>query len=164
MRLLFFAYFVIEVLAFIVVARLIGLGWAFLAVFALSVLGGVGANIALRNSLTRAAGGRNSLGRFAGDSAILAAGWILCILPGFVSSLVGLALIFPPTRALVRRSLTAKATKAVEDFSMRVYAASPVSRRDEATREMRRLVGPLFGSSALRWLACRWAGIEKPSR
>ena len=129
MRLLFFAYFVIEVLAFIGVARLIGLGWAFLAVFALSVLGGVGANIALRNSLTRAAGGRNSLGRFAGDSAILAAGWILCILPGFVSSLVGLVLIFPPTRALVRRSLTAKATKAVEDFSMRVYSASPVSRQ-----------------------------------
>jgi hypothetical protein len=29
--------------------------------------------------------------------------------------------------------------------------ASPVARRDEATREMRRLVAPLFGSQALRW-------------
>jgi hypothetical protein len=28
---------------------------------------------------------------------------------------------------------------------------SPVARRDEATREMRRLVGPLFGRGALRW-------------
>src|SRR5260370_25879037 len=29
--------------------------------------------------------------------------------------------------------------------------SSPVSRRDEATREMRRLVGPLLGKEALRW-------------
>jgi hypothetical protein len=29
--------------------------------------------------------------------------------------------------------------------------ASPVARRDEGTREMRRLVGPLFGAQALRW-------------
>jgi len=29
--------------------------------------------------------------------------------------------------------------------------SSPVSRRNEATREMRRLVGPLFGNHALRW-------------
>ncbi len=29
--------------------------------------------------------------------------------------------------------------------------SSPVSRRNEATREMRRLVGPLFGNNALRW-------------
>src|SRR5262245_58717169 len=29
--------------------------------------------------------------------------------------------------------------------------ASPVTRRHEATREARRLVGPLFGRGALRW-------------
>jgi hypothetical protein len=33
--------------------------------------------------------------------------------------------------------------------------APPISRRDEATREMRRLVGPLFGPEALRWLDAR---------
>ena len=40
--------------------------------------------------------------------------------------------------------------------------ASPVSRRDEATREMRRLVGPLFGNDALRWFDSRseeWRGF-----
>src|SRR6185369_18014248 len=40
--------------------------------------------------------------------------------------------------------------------------ASPVSRRDEATREMRRLVGPLFGTDALRWFDSRseeWRGF-----
>src|SRR5690242_19166496 len=29
--------------------------------------------------------------------------------------------------------------------------SNPISRRNEATREMRRLVGPVFGNNALRW-------------
>src|SRR3990167_5547212 len=40
--------------------------------------------------------------------------------------------------------------------------ASPVARRDEATREMRRLVSPLFGRDALRWFDSRseeWRGF-----
>jgi hypothetical protein len=40
--------------------------------------------------------------------------------------------------------------------------ASPVSRRDEATREIRRLVSPLFGRDALRWFDSRseeWRGF-----
>lgn len=40
--------------------------------------------------------------------------------------------------------------------------ASPVSRRDEATREMRRLVQPVFGRDALRWFDSRseeWRGF-----
>jgi hypothetical protein len=40
--------------------------------------------------------------------------------------------------------------------------ASPVSRRDEATREVRRLVSPLFGRDALRWFDSRseeWRGF-----
>jgi hypothetical protein len=41
--------------------------------------------------------------------------------------------------------------------------AAPVARRDEATREMRRLVGPLFGGEALRWFDTRseeWRGMN----
>lgn len=40
--------------------------------------------------------------------------------------------------------------------------ASPVSRRDEATREMRRLIHPVFGRDALRWFDSRseeWRGF-----
>lgn len=126
MRLLFFAYFLVEVLAFIGVAQIIGIGWAFLAVFALMILGGIGANIALRNSLRKAAEGRSSLGTLAGDSAILVAGWVLTIIPGFVTSLIGLFMVFGPTRAILRRSLTAKTRRAVEDFGVRAYSASPM--------------------------------------
>jgi hypothetical protein len=41
--------------------------------------------------------------------------------------------------------------------------ASPVARRDEATREMRRLISPLFGRDALRWFDTRseeWRGMS----
>ncbi len=40
--------------------------------------------------------------------------------------------------------------------------AAPVARRDEATREMRRLVAPIFGNDALRWFDTRseeWRGF-----
>ncbi|QPK84179.1 FxsA family protein [Corynebacterium qintianiae] len=127
MRLLFFAYFLVEVLAFLGVAKLIGIGWAFVAVFALMVLGGIAANVALRNSLRKAAEGRSSLGTLAGDSAILVTGWVLTIIPGFASSLIGLLMVFGPTRAILRRGLTARARRAVEDFGVRAYSASPMS-------------------------------------
>jgi hypothetical protein len=45
--------------------------------------------------------------------------------------------------------------------------ASPVSRQHEATREMRRFVGPAFGSDALRWFDGRseeWRGATAHSR
>lgn len=45
--------------------------------------------------------------------------------------------------------------------------ASPVSRRDEATREMRRLIGSLFGRDALRWFDQRseeWRGMGASAR
>jgi len=41
--------------------------------------------------------------------------------------------------------------------------APPVARRDEATREMRRLIGPIFGGDALRWFDARseeWRGMN----
>jgi hypothetical protein len=43
---------------------------------------------------------------------------------------------------------------------------SPVARREEATREMRRLVGPVFGNDALRWFDERseeWRGLASLS-
>jgi hypothetical protein len=46
-------------------------------------------------------------------------------------------------------------------------SGAPVSRRDEATREMRRLVGPLFGGDALRWFDRRseeWRGLGSLGR
>lgn len=123
-----FAYFLAEALAFFAVSKLIGVGWALFWIFGLMAIGAVCAGISLRGALARAAQGRSSVEQFAGDSALLLTGWVLSLIPGYVTSVLGLLLIFGPTRALVRRSLTAKLQQRVEDFGLRVYNASPMSR------------------------------------
>ena len=127
MPLLLFAYFAMEVLAFIGVAKLIGVGWALLAILALMALGAFCASVSLRSALVSAAEGRSSISKLAGDSALLMVGWMLAIVPGFVTSFVALLLIFPPTRALLRRSLTANVQRSMENFSTRVYESSPLA-------------------------------------
>lgn len=127
MPLFIFAYFLIEALAFFGVAKLIGVGWALLAIFALMFLGGALASLALRGTLVNAAEGRSSLGRVAGDSALLMTGWLLCIIPGFVSSLLGFLLIFGPTRGFLRRFIRARTIRSMENFGVRVYNTSPLS-------------------------------------
>jgi UPF0716 protein FxsA len=47
------------------------------------------------------------------DGMLIAAAGVLIILPGFVSDAVGLLLLLPPTRALVRRRILASAAKRV---------------------------------------------------
>ena len=127
MPLFIFAYFFIEALAFYGVAKLIGVGWAMFAIFALMLLGAVLASVSLRGALAQASQGRSSLGRLAGDSALLMTGWLLSSIPGFVTSAVGLLLVFGPTRALLRRVITNRAMRSMEEFSVRVYNASPLS-------------------------------------
>lgn len=128
MPLLMFAYFAVEMLAFWGVAKAIGVGWALLLVLALMALGAFAASLSLRAALARAAQGRSSVGRLAGDSALLLAGWALCVVPGFVSSVVGLLLILPPTRALIRGVLSARVRRNIEQVGMRVYESAPMSR------------------------------------
>ncbi|MGX0629626.1 UPF0716 family protein affecting phage T7 exclusion [Corynebacterium afermentans] len=105
------AYFVVEALAFFLVAKAIGVGWALLAIFVLMIAGGAAASMALRNSLLQAAHGRSSVGKLAGDSALLIGGWTLSVIPGFVTSLIGLPLVFGPTRALIRKTMTKRARR-----------------------------------------------------
>jgi UPF0716 protein FxsA len=44
------------------------------------------------------------------DGVLVLTGGILLILPGFISDVVGLVILFPPTRALVRRVLRKRFT------------------------------------------------------
>lgn len=129
MPLALFSYFLVEALAFYGVAKLVGVGWALFWIFALMVLGALLAGLSMRSALVQAAHGRSSVSKLAGDSALLLVGWVLSVVPGFATSIAGLLLIFGPTRGLIRRSLTAKVQRDVEDFSARVYNASPMARR-----------------------------------
>lgn len=121
-------YFLVEALTFFLVAKAIGVGWALLAIFALMVLGGALATFTLRGELAKAARGRTSMGKLAGDSALLMVGWAFCIIPGFMSSLLGLLLIFTPTRALLRNHLSRSLRQRIESFGIKMYESTPMSR------------------------------------
>lgn len=129
MPLLLFTYFVVEVLAFLGVAKLIGVGWAFLAIFLLMILGGLVSAMSMRSVLTSVAQGGESIGEFAGDTALLIAGWAMCVVPGLVSSLFGLLMVLEPTRTLMRRGLTTRVRKDLEEFGMQIYNASPMAQQ-----------------------------------
>ena len=123
------AYFLIEALAFWGVSQLIGVGWALVGIFALMLIGGLTASSALRSELERASAGSGTVGQFAGGTALVAAGWALAILPGYVTSITGLLLLIRPVRELVRKSMANSLRKRIEDFGVQVYDASPLKRR-----------------------------------
>lgn len=94
-----------EVAVFALVAAHLGLAWTILLALATSALGG----LLLARQGTRAlaelrerAQLRQDPGRALGDAALVAAGGVLMLLPGFLGDLLGLLCLLPFTRALPR--------------------------------------------------------------
>lgn len=121
-------YLLIEALTFWAVTSWIGVGWALVALFATMFLGTMLAAAELRRVSRLAAAQRLTPGRAAGDYGLLAVGGILSGLPGFATSAIGLLLILPPTRALIRAGLAARLQKMVEDLGVRAFEATSAQR------------------------------------
>ncbi|AKK08748.1 FxsA family protein [Corynebacterium testudinoris] len=121
-------YLVIEALAFWAVASWIGVGWAILTVFALMAISLILAGVEMRRVSRAAAAQKIGPGRLAGDYGLLTAGAILGGIPGIVSSILGLLLIFAPTRGLIRQVLAVKLVKTVEDLGVRSFEATNAGR------------------------------------
>jgi len=106
--LLFIAVPIAELAVIIWVGREIGVWWTVLLLIADSVLGSV-----LMRAQGRAAWRRFNAAVQAArvpareviDGALVIFGGALLLTPGFLSDLLGLTLLIPPTRALVRRAL-----------------------------------------------------------
>jgi UPF0716 protein FxsA len=98
-----------ELAVFVLVASWIGVGWTILATLATGALGvillGRQGTKALADLRERARS-RRSPGRELGDAGLVAAGGLLMVLPGFLTDLVGLLCLLPPTRGLVRAVLS----------------------------------------------------------
>ncbi|MBC3194599.1 FxsA family protein [Pseudonocardia sp. C8] len=108
-------YVVLEVAAIAALVAWIGLGWTLLVLLAGSVLGlllarseGARAARALATAMQR--------GRLAHEEAtdglLIAIGGVLIFLPGLISDVLGLALVFPPTRGIARRRMVRAAERA----------------------------------------------------
>jgi UPF0716 protein FxsA len=109
---LFVLYAVVELAVVVALASTIGLGWTVLLLLA-AFLGGITlAGSQLKRQLARLRSGlTNQQARAASDSALVALGTVLVVMPGLVSTAAGLLLLFGPTRAAARPLLKAMAVR-----------------------------------------------------
>lgn len=97
-------YLILEIAAVLLVGSWIGVGWTLLALVASSVIGVL---IARREGM-RAFGavrGRGGGAPELTDGLLIGLGGLLFVIPGFLSDLVGLTLLFPPSRRAIRNRM-----------------------------------------------------------
>lgn len=109
-------YLLIELVTFIALGWAIGFGWALLVVLGLFILGIAVAMWQMRSLATRVTQRTDRPGALTGDAALSCVGAVLVALPGIVSSVLGLLFLLPPTRSLLRRSISARAQRALQNF------------------------------------------------
>jgi UPF0716 protein FxsA len=108
----------IELVVAIMVGRVIGAGWTILALLVLSVLG---ASVVKRAGLRSLAQTDATLregrapGGGAADTIMLFLAGLLLVVPGFVTGVIGLALLLPPIRKVARRPLEQRLRQAAAD-------------------------------------------------
>ncbi len=110
---LFALYVVVEMAVLVALTATIGFGWTMLAVAAMFLLGLLLAGSQLRRQLGRLQSGltADNAAGVVTDSALVALGTVLVVIPGLASSVVGALLLLPPTRTLARPVVTAMAAR-----------------------------------------------------
>jgi UPF0716 protein FxsA len=111
-------YAVIELAVIFTLVSTIGWGWTLLALLATFLLGwGIVAPIAgsqLIRRLGRLRSGLTEPRDVASDSALVSLAAILVLIPGLVSTALGLLLLIPPVRSAARPGLTAMAVRTLQ--------------------------------------------------
>ncbi|TCK27742.1 FxsA family protein [Pseudonocardia endophytica] len=112
-------YLVVEVLAVVGLASWIGVGWTLLVLMAGAVLGLLLARregVRAARALTVAVQNGRLAHSEATDGLLVALGGVLLFVPGLVTDVLGLALLLPPVRGLVRRRLVDAAERRAPDL------------------------------------------------
>ncbi|MCJ0892881.1 FxsA family protein [Rhodococcus sp. ARC_M12] len=102
---LFVLYVVVEVAALVAVGSAIGVLWTVVLLIGGSLIGSLLVRSQGRrvlDGLQRASRGERSAGGAVADGALFAAGSVAMFVPGLVTTVVGLLLLIPPTRWLLR--------------------------------------------------------------
>lgn len=110
---LFALYVVVEMAVLVALTATIGFGWTMLTVTATFLLGLALAGSQLRRHLRRLQTGltADTAAGVVTDSALVALGTVLVVIPGIASTVVGALLLLPPTRAVARPVVTAMAAR-----------------------------------------------------
>ncbi len=115
----FLAYVVVELAAVAALAWTIGFGWTALLLLATLVAGVALAGSQVKRQLGRLSGGFDGTPGALTDSGLIALGTILVVVPGIVTTALGLLLLLPPTRAAARPVAAALVAKRVTVITAR---------------------------------------------
>jgi UPF0716 protein FxsA len=102
----FLIYVVVELAAVVALASTIGVGWTALLLLATFAIGLVLAGSQVKRHFRRLRSGFDDPQGALTDSALIGVGTLLVVVPGLVTSAVGLLLLSPPTRAAARPVLS----------------------------------------------------------
>lgn len=134
-------YMLAETLAFWAVAEWIGVFWALIALFITMFFGMSIAGIEVRRlmgkQVEQAGDGTyyvrdDNVGKTAGNVGLTLAGGMLLSLPGFLTSFLGILLIFAPTRSLFRKFMAVSIYRKVERMGVCIYEASPMAQQHDS--------------------------------
>lgn len=98
----FLAYVLVELAVLAGLTWVIGLGWTLLVLLATAAVGFAMAGSQARRQLMRLQQIHTDPRGAVADSALVALGTVLVLIPGLVSSLVGTLMLLPPTRSAIR--------------------------------------------------------------
>jgi UPF0716 protein FxsA len=111
---LFLLYAILEMAVIVALVSTIGFGWTVLLLAATFIVGIALAGSQVKRHIRRLQSGLTTTPQGAvTDSALVALGTVLTVIPGLVTTAVGLLLLLPPTRAAARPLFTALATRGI---------------------------------------------------
>src|SRR5260370_19058143 len=102
----FLIYVVVELTAVVALASTIGIGWTALLLLATFAIGLVLAGSQVKRHFRRLRNGFDNPQGALTDSALIGLGTLLVVIPGLVTSALGLLLLSPPTRVAARPILS----------------------------------------------------------
>ena len=124
---LFLVYAIVELAVIVALASTIGFGWTVLLLLASFVLGVALAGSQIKRHIRRLQSGltKTTPQGAVTDSALVALGTVLVVIPGLASSILGLLLLLPPTRAAARPLVTAMAVRGIGRRVPLITVATP---------------------------------------
>lgn len=110
---LFLLYAVVELAVLVALTSTIGFGWTLLLLVGTFIVGVTLAGSQARRQFARLRSRLTTPAGAATDGALVALGTLLVVVPGLVTTVAGLLLLLPPTRAAARPLLTAMAVRGI---------------------------------------------------
>jgi UPF0716 protein FxsA len=108
---LFLVYALVELAVVVGLASTIGFGWTVLLLVGTFALGLALAGSQVKRQIQRLQSGLSAPRGALPDGILVALGTVLTVIPGLVTSVLGVLLLLPPTRALARPAVTALAAR-----------------------------------------------------